>query len=40
MQWGERSKCYSCLHVHSDEQGRAHYVRLKAYPLKGADGSL
>jgi len=40
MRWDGRTKCYSCLHVHSDEQGCAHYVRLKAYPLKGADGSL
>ena len=31
---------YSCVHVHHDDLGRAHYVRLTAYPLKGPDGSL
>ncbi|HSS66630.1 MAG TPA: sigma 54-interacting transcriptional regulator, partial [Gammaproteobacteria bacterium] len=40
MKWNEGPRPYSCLHVHNDDHGRAHYVRLKAYPLKGADGHL
>jgi transcriptional regulator with PAS, ATPase and Fis domain len=40
MCWNGKPSCYSCLHVHSDEQGRPHYVRLKAYPLKATDGNL
>jgi transcriptional regulator with PAS, ATPase and Fis domain len=31
---------YSCVHLRHDDRGRAYYVRLTAYPLKGPDGSL
>jgi hypothetical protein len=30
----------SCLHIHYDDSGRAHRVRIKAFPLVDASGEL
>jgi two-component system response regulator AtoC len=31
---------HSCLHVHYDKDGRTHWVRVKAYPIRSSDGEV
>lgn len=36
----EQGRQTSCLHVHYDDLGRSHRVRINAYPLQGSEGEL
>ena len=36
----QTGKSCSCLHIHYDTDGRAHQVRINAYPLLDSDGEL
>ncbi|HHH43304.1 MAG TPA: AAA family ATPase, partial [Gammaproteobacteria bacterium] len=35
-----KGECSSCLHVHYDDEGHVHRVRIKAYPLHDHSGQL
>jgi len=36
----EKAVACSCLHIHYDTQGRAHRVKIKAFPLRGENGEM
>jgi two-component system response regulator AtoC len=36
----ERASSCSCLHIHYDTRGRAHRVRIRAYPLRDPGGEM
>jgi PAS domain S-box-containing protein len=36
----ETHEIHSCLHIHSDEHGQKHRVRVTVYPLQGRDGDV